>query len=819
MNESQTRFLIQRELDGNLSQEEELRLRRVLMVNDSAVSFRANLSQIVAAVHDLELPDSVRPGDSSQLAIQIIDSLPVAKANFWDPFFDIFANRNSKRKSDPRSTRSVANGPSTRLKAVSVQPCNTSTNSGKGSGIDSSPGNQSVSTSTAQGKIDPAVLAPKKDSLKEAEKDKTPHGLPAVDQYVTGTHSAIGGLGKRLNINKNNAPIAEVGKTLADAIREKVHEHLREEAEHSEFSEHSEQYSLLDEPMDDEAEAAAYDSVSANQNLQESTIQYESANSNNQNPQTPPDLRAQLKAELKADFSAQIRHEAPPSTVAHAVLPISTNQPNILPANITTQQFAASVKLGESMVLTVGPQNATPVTEEQTVQNSNSPSPAVNGHDFSIEELSDWKSGTYPIVPPQAKPRSEQQSETGPLVPFSVNTAASITKLNLKDTAEIVKQLAADSQREKAQIPLWVTPGNFDNDQAQAKPAAWPIQAQADWTTASTAESSPKSQPNASLSSWNQIPTPELPTPDWLAPQAKENPALPADPWASRASAAPQIFQNPWAPSSVQSNNSIAASAPISSPVPTPELAGEQAQNLEEKRQSEFPEPKIVPVTRQNALPIEAIGDRINQLFSEPVVSKAPTTVEKPSIQIEQPRQNTVLENDVNQCLASLGRLADVKHSADPSGKIKELGRFLLTDDTIEKIDSVIKRGLGHSHARVVTLDAAQQMANALEPILKFQGVVGYMVCGYDGLPITSALPADVDIELLGGCSLVSYMNSHHIIKVMGHSHIRQIIMQMPAGCMLLADFGKGILVTLTNDKDTNELAKLSETIDTITGI
>ncbi len=79
MNESQTRLLIQRELDGNLSQEEETRLRRVLMVSDSAVSFRANLSQVVAVAKDLELPDDVRPGDSSQLAVEIIENLPVVK--------------------------------------------------------------------------------------------------------------------------------------------------------------------------------------------------------------------------------------------------------------------------------------------------------------------------------------------------------------------------------------------------------------------------------------------------------------------------------------------------------------------------------------------------------------------------------------------------------------------------------------------------------------------------------------------------------------------------------------------------------------------
>lgn len=654
MNESQTRLLIQRELDGNLSQEEEMRLRRVLMVNDSAVSFRANLSQIVAAVHDLELPESVRPGDSSRLAVEIIDSLPNAKASFWEPLLDIFAGHKN-RKNDLRSTRSVASNSATRLKASSstgfsagytaIQQRTQGTNPG----ADSSHKNRSVSNSGAQSKIDPAVLSPKKEHLSEPAKEKTPHGLPAVDQYVTGTYSAVGGLGKKLNIHKNSQPVEEVGKTLAEAIREKVHEHLREEAQEAEHLETNSGY-LTEE-------------------IQELPVEPKTSDIN----------------------------ETQAIVVPAATLPI-TSSPNIVSANITMQQLATPVNLGVSMVVTVSPQ----------VQNVATQSHLVNGHDFSDEQLMEWKSGTYPAVAPPVKPALQGQTETGPLVPFSVNSAPNISKLNLKNTAEIMKQLAENGQKKVETQPV------------------------------------------------------------------------------------------------------------------------------------EIPQPTIVPVTRANALPLDAIGDRINQLFNEPAYSNPPTEptapqfipVETPSLptqtpslpaqslpgNVQSPRQNSALETDVNQCLSSLGRLADIKYATNSPGNIKELGRFLLTEDTIQKIDSVIKKGLGHSHARVITLDAAQQMAMALEPILKIQGVLGYMVCGYDGLPITSALLHDVDIELLGGCTLVSYMNSHHIIMVMGHARIKQIVMQTQVGSMVLADFGKGILVTLTSEKDPAVLTQLSETISSITG-
>ncbi|PZM79260.1 MAG: hypothetical protein DKT66_22540 [Candidatus Melainabacteria bacterium] len=683
MNESQTRLLIQRELDGNLSQEEEMRLRRVLMVNDSAVSFRANLSQIVAAVHDLELPDSVRPGDSSRLAVEIIDSLPNAKASFWEPLLDIFISHKN-RKNDPRSTRSVASNPATRLKAsastgfsagYSAIQQNTQ---GTNPGTDSSHKNRTLSNSGAQSKIDPAVLSPKKEHAREQEKEKTPNGLQAVDQYVTGTHSAIGGLGKKLNIHKNSQPVEEVGKTLAEAIREKVHEHLREEAEHAET-----------------------------------------------NSDYLPEEVQELPIELQTPGST----EPPPAVIHEAALPI-TSSPNIVSANITMQQLATPVNLGVSMVVTVSPQ----------VQNVSTQSHLINGHDFSDEQLMEWKSGTYPTVAPPAKPAFERQTETGPLAPFSVKAAPNISNLNLKNTSEIMKQLAEDAQKEIAPQPQW-------------KP-------QAHWT-----------------------PQPQL------APQPQWAPAPPAVP------------------------------APASEPVSRPN-------QTMESQSVEIPQPTIVAVTRANALPIDAIGDRINQLFNEPVYSNPPSAsvetssipAQAPAVPVEHPRQNSALETDVNQCLSSLGRLADFKYATNNPGNIKELGRFLLTEDAIEKIDSVIKKGLGHSHARVVTLDAAQQLAMALEPILKIQGVLGYMVCGYDGLPISSALPQDVDIELLGGCTLVSYMNSHHIIMVMGHSRIKQIVMQTQVGSLVLADFGKGILATLTGEKDPAVLTRLSETISSITG-
>ncbi len=834
MNESQTRLLIQRELDGNLSQEEETRLRRLLQVSDSAVSFRANLSQVVAAAHDLELPDEVRPGDSSRLALEIMENLPVAKGNFWDPLFDIFANRKSN-STDPRSARNVCSSGKTNAHAT-MNRVTSNSPQGKGTGLDSSQNNTALSASGSRSKVDPAVYAPKKESEKDSE--KTPFGLPSVDQYVTGTHSALGGLAKKLNKNQNATPVEDVGKTLADSIREKVHE-----ARHA-----------LQEDADDISslihQHAAADTVSFSETLSQKQKQFDAQPQYETQPQceTRPQFEEQPEVELQQNWAPPSQQNWAPVPQAWAasepqswappaapsvnppetqnpfpadVLPMATNPLDILPANITTQQRATTLNLGSSMVLTVGPQSNTIQTNSQELpeaqvaaKTSSRPvaQPATaRGHDFSQDELMEWKSGTYPTVPPPAKQLGIGQTETGPLVPFQTNAVPSISKLNLKNTAEIMKQLEADAQKEKIQIPQWATPSNFNNESTDSNTTAWQNAA---WPVA------PSVAPAAPWPTNSAIAPPET---AWVPPPTPENPAPPADPFAPPSLIPAQAIQTPWAtePASAPATVPNQVTTPVPAPVPAPQQKTSQApaNSAQEpiKAEDAIPAPTIVPVNRQSALPIEAIGDRINQLFAEPAESKPPTVVSQPAIQKDiASQENPAMENNIQECLASIGRLADVRYATNNPGNIKELGRFLLTDETIGNIGNVINKGLTHSHARVISIDTAQQMASAIDPVMKVPGVVGYLVCGYDGMAISSSLPNDVDIELLVGCTMVAYMNSHNIVRVMGHTRIKQMIFNTPGGCMLWSDFGKGILVTLTNDRDAGGLAKLTDTIASI---
>jgi len=639
MNESQTRLLIQRELDGNLSQEEENRLRRVLMVNDSAVSFRANLGQVAAAAKGLELPELVRPGDSSQLADEIIDQLPVVKGKFWDPLLDIFSQKKSgSRDSDPRSTRSVSSKMPAQNKGTAS---NTTANSGTHQALNQ---NQYSSQSPNQylSKIAPEVLAP----AKCCERDKTPNGLPAVDQYITGTHSSLGGLAKKLGKNVNNHTAEDVGKTLADAIREKVHESLRDE--------HS-------PPVEVARNEISF--TTASEIYREQEIGF------------PEEIEQDVPTRLLEPNSSRTA-----STIGLS--------PDIVQASITTEFAQTKINLGSSMVLTV----------------SSTPWQSVNPQSMHIDEQPanelQWQSGNYP---PVAQTMGPVQAETGPLMAF----------------------------------PFTNPPINH-------------------WAPAS------------------QLPTPSV---------------------EIQAS-----LENPWAQPSELDLETTRNTLP--------------EQNA--KPQAQVWTPEIVPVVRKS-LPIEEIGERINYLFQDMVETNSNTPVQDKEYTVDAVKsQSSPMEDDVRACLSSIGRLADIGYAVNSPATNSNLGKFLLNSKTIASIESCINKEQNQTHARILTIDAARQLESVLEPILRIPGVAGYMVCGYDGLVIYNKLQPEFDVELLGGCALVTFMNSHSILKVMGHTRLKQMIFKTPAGNLLLADFGKGFLVTLTAEVDAVTLTALTDTIESV---
>jgi len=67
---------------------------------------------------------------------------------------------------------------------------------------------------------------------------------------------------------------------------------------------------------------------------------------------------------------------------------------------------------------------------------------------------------------------------------------------------------------------------------------------------------------------------------------------------------------------------------------------------------------------------------------------------------------------------------------------------------------------------------------------------------------IANTLPQEFDAEAIGVWTLGEYMNTEHTMKKMGHERVHQIVNRTPRGYTVVADFGGGLLVAVTEDSN-----------------
>jgi predicted regulator of Ras-like GTPase activity (Roadblock/LC7/MglB family) len=114
---------------------------------------------------------------------------------------------------------------------------------------------------------------------------------------------------------------------------------------------------------------------------------------------------------------------------------------------------------------------------------------------------------------------------------------------------------------------------------------------------------------------------------------------------------------------------------------------------------------------------------------------------------------------------------------------------------------------------RILTMEAAGELQALLHHIGSQEKVVGSVIVGHDGLLIANTMPADLDAESIGVWALGVYMNTAHVIRKMGQDHVHQIVSRTPKGYLVIADFGGGLLVTVSDGKDTDSLIPLMRSI------
>lgn len=96
-----------------------------------------------------------------------------------------------------------------------------------------------------------------------------------------------------------------------------------------------------------------------------------------------------------------------------------------------------------------------------------------------------------------------------------------------------------------------------------------------------------------------------------------------------------------------------------------------------------------------------------------------------------------------------------------------------------------------------------------LKHIATQPGVVGSVIVGHDGVLIGNNLPEHLDAASIGIWSMAIYVNTINISKNLGHNYVHQVVQRTEHGSMIIAAFGGGILVTLSNAHETENLIPL----------
>jgi predicted regulator of Ras-like GTPase activity (Roadblock/LC7/MglB family) len=134
-------------------------------------------------------------------------------------------------------------------------------------------------------------------------------------------------------------------------------------------------------------------------------------------------------------------------------------------------------------------------------------------------------------------------------------------------------------------------------------------------------------------------------------------------------------------------------------------------------------------------------------------------------------------------------------------GRFYSIGKFSLED--LEKIGNIITSDLSDTQ-RWLTREAAIELQSLLQSVASQAGVIGSVVVGNDGLLIASTLPPEMDGEQIGVWALAVFMNTQNAAMKLGHDRVYQIVAKTPRGYIVIADFGSGLLVTVTDTRETD---------------
>lgn len=286
--------------------------------------------------------------------------------------------------------------------------------------------------------------------------------------------------------------------------------------------------------------------------------------------------------------------------------------------------------------------------------------------------------------------------------------------------------------------------------------------------------------------------------------QQQQPPAPPANPFSRPAPQMAPSMPNPFAPLSAPPQQ------PEQAPLPQPQAQPAWGQQP--------PAPPTLQQPPQQQGGLFSIDDSmIDKIFADNAAPQPPQPVAAPQFNVNEAVREfaEVAQNVPPPKIAGVGRLdSRTDTTADAgSGRIASIGKFLLDQKDLEKIGKLTGSDLSETKMRILTMEAAQELQTLLQHIGTQETVIGSVIVGHDGLLIANTMPPDIDAESMGVWALGLYMSTEMVIKKMGQDRVHQIVSRTPKGYVVIADFGGGLLVTVSDGKDTDTLIPLMRSI------
>lgn len=219
------------------------------------------------------------------------------------------------------------------------------------------------------------------------------------------------------------------------------------------------------------------------------------------------------------------------------------------------------------------------------------------------------------------------------------------------------------------------------------------------------------------------------------------------------------------------------------------------------------------------------VSDLFDNLLSEESSDKVINTekasaIEEKSVSAEKETEKAAPSQEMKEFGKLSPNAAHNQETGQEQGSMKAIGRQLIDAQAVENIikagENRTKIGSGMTTARVISAARGEGIQTLLHKIDGYDGVIGSLIVGHDGLVIASTLKTGIDKEVMG--AMCHAMHSHLDVatKKLAQGKLHQAIFLSPnAQLTVLTSVAVGILAVLSDETKPDQLDGLLSAIET----